>query len=462
MLVLVMIAMTGAADLEPPQIDAGHDELRKYLQEAVQNHPGIEARFEEWQAALERIPQVKSLDDPSFTFGFFVQSTANRARFMLSQKFPWFGTLKTRGNEAAAQAEAALSRFYQERDAVLSAVKEAYFEYAFLAGSIDVTDAQLQILAFIHDVVESKYSLGLATEDELIRVGIEQIQVQDRLDQLRQLRPALSAALDTSIGRRPGPLLPWPDTLELPGETPSRKAVHTQIRANNPAIQEFDHHIHRFQEQKKLARKKGKPDFTLGVDYVTISQPRKINPDRPFPAGLAGAQRLLTGGSAGPVGALIDAYALATIRTPVSRRSSGEDNVQVFATVNLPIWRKRIRSGINEARHREQASELMQERTIQSLEAMADQVLFDLEDGLRRITVFEDSLIPQAERSYDSSQSAYSAGVAQVDFLDLLESVRQLLDFQLEHLRAERDVHIANAELERLTGGSLQPTAESR
>ncbi len=90
--VLFIIATLAAAEVDAPAIAAGNDEVRAYLAEGGEGHPRLKALHQRWLAALERVPQVKSLDDPRFTYGQFVQSDVNRMKLMLSQKFPWVGT----------------------------------------------------------------------------------------------------------------------------------------------------------------------------------------------------------------------------------------------------------------------------------------------------------------------------------------------------------------------------------
>ena len=99
-----------SAEVEPPVLSASNTELRSYLSEAVEGHPLLQARYAQWEGVLERVAQVTSFDDPRFTYGQFVQSDMNRAKFALSQRFPSFGTRRLRGDKAMLEADAALRR----------------------------------------------------------------------------------------------------------------------------------------------------------------------------------------------------------------------------------------------------------------------------------------------------------------------------------------------------------------
>ena len=62
--------------------------------------------------------------------------------------------------------------------------------------------------------------------------------------------------------------------------------------------------------------------------------------------------------------------------------------------------------------------------------------------------------MPKAEQSLNANYTAYQAG--ETDFLNLLDAQRQLLDFQLQYERSKSNLAISRAEIEMVTGSSLQ------
>lgn len=438
----------------PAHVHTADDELNVYITQALEGHPLLEARYAEWEAAMQRIPQVRSFDDPHFTYGQFIRSDVNRMKLALSQRFSAHGTRRLKGDRALSQAHAKLEVFYAERDLVVAETSRAYLDYAFLYQNLVVTDAQLEILQFIEENVRSKYSLGLAREDALVRVQIEVTKIQDRHDHFLDQRMSSSMRLSEAIGR-PGTSkpLPWPTKMSAPSQAPAFDEVARRIAATNPNLRQLEHLRDSHESAARLAGKAGRPNVTLGLEYLSVSQPRKIRPDRPFPASLQGARRLLTGTTAGPVGALTDLYSVRNYNEPISRRGGGEDAVMVSVGINVPLWRKRVRAGVAEEKAMTYAVEQEREHRKLSLESAARTTLFQLEDGQRRDTLYAASLLPQAQRAYESLQSAYTSGASGVTILDLLDSVRVLLDFQLEQVHARHDMYIAHADLQMLMGG---------
>ncbi|MEQ9591085.1 MAG: TolC family protein, partial [Cyclobacteriaceae bacterium] len=60
--------------------------LDEYVEYAVQNNPGLKASYSSFEAALEKIPQMSTLEDPNFkvsTFGQMVETRTGQqmARF---------------------------------------------------------------------------------------------------------------------------------------------------------------------------------------------------------------------------------------------------------------------------------------------------------------------------------------------------------------------------------------------
>jgi hypothetical protein len=49
------------------------DSLFKYLEIAAKNNPGVLQKFSEYQAALQKIPQIGSLPDPELSAGVFLR-----------------------------------------------------------------------------------------------------------------------------------------------------------------------------------------------------------------------------------------------------------------------------------------------------------------------------------------------------------------------------------------------------
>ena len=232
-LLLPLLLVLSAPDGALPEYTAGGAELSGYLQAATEHNRAIQAQHSAWLAALERVPQATALDDPMFTLGQYLSSTSLRTRLSLAQKFPWFGTRRQRGARAATQAEAMETELDDLRNEVVAGVKMAYFRYAYLHEEERVTQSQLDVLAYMSEVVRGRYALGLAVKGELLQIEIEEEQLQDRLQRIAAQRPVSAAALNAYLGAPTGEERPWPEESLVPVEPPAAPLAVAWIHKNN-------------------------------------------------------------------------------------------------------------------------------------------------------------------------------------------------------------------------------------
>ena len=460
---ILMCAALALPAVEAPNFHAGNAELGQYLTEASEKNPDLKAKFLEWHAMLERVPQVTSLEDPMLTYTQFVESDQRKYGLRLEQKFPWFGTLRARGDKAVAEADAALSRFYASRNEVFASVKRAYFEYWALGEDVKITEEQATVLGNVEELVKSRYGLGLATQSELFRVEIEKDKLEDMRKGLEQSRGSLSARLAAALGRDAGgDDMPWPQAAEFPSALPPEKEVLQAVRAANPGVASLQHMMESWDKEVVLAKKKGYPDFSVEVGYDDMkdmkSYDRRMNTALAVDSIKMFAQEAPTGvlPALGDVayGAGKDLY----LRTPGDVR----DDVMVSLKVSLPIWRSRIQAGIREARLMKESVQHDKHRLELALESGAKEAMFGIQDAQRRYALYKESLITKEFKSYESLLSEYGAQVdtesgtasaSSAGFVDIQESMKALLEFQLEQVRAARDWQVAAADLEMIMGG---------
>ena len=462
---IAAIAETPAPDaIQAPAFYAGNEELAQYIKEALQNSPDLKGRFSEWRAMLEKIPQVTALDDPMLRYSDFTQTRDKRFVVGLEQKFPWFGTLRARGDRAMADADAALAKFYAARNGVIADVKRAYFTYALLGENIKIATSQAEILVFVEQLVRSRYALGMNTEADLLRIQVEKGKLKDNQAGLEQSRAMVSATLAQALGREAAEEIPWPQETPFPTAPPPAPVILAQVRVANPDLTAIDHIIDGWRKEGVLAKKRGYPDITLGIEVAemkenlgdrkrmsntlatdTIRSFIKDNPATVRDFAVTSEQALYDISKTD--------YQLAGTRVP--------PDVMVTLQMSLPIWRSKINAGIQEAAYSEEAATHDKRKLAIALETAVRTAVYRYEDAQRRYSFYKESLIPKAVQTYQSLQASYGTGATD-DFVDLLESVRTLQEFKLEQVRAATDTQTACAELEYLMGGPWQTTPSSK
>ncbi len=391
--------------------------LQDYLRYAALSNPGLEAKFYDWKAAVEQLPQVRALPDPRFTYGYFLGEVETRVGPMqhtvsLAQTFPWFGKLQDREDAAARNANAAYQRFEAARLALFYNVEQAYNDLFFLKQSIDITAENIELLQQFERVARTRYRVATAGHPDIIRIQVDLGSMEDRLRRLNDLRIPYSARLNAALNRRSDADVPWPKSVAVHVVDVSTKVLHAEIQTRNPELIALQEEIERERIGSEIARKDGLPDLTVGVAYTAIGE-RDV-------AGLT---------------------------------ESGDDAVLATLSINLPIWREKYDAGVRAAIARRLAVASRRSDTRNRLATELQEALFEHHDARRRIELYRDTLLPKAKESLQASLGGFEQGTS--DFLDLIETQQTLLEFQLELERALVDRATSYARIEQLVGTSL-------
>lgn len=391
--------------------------LEDYLRYAALNNEGLKSAFENWRAALEEVEQSGVLPDPRFNYGYFINNVETRVgaqnqRFGLSQTFPWLGKLKLREEASVAMANMAQKKYDSARVALFDEVKQSYFDYYYLGRSIDITAENVLLLKHFVEVARAKYESGTAIYADLLKAQVEYDKMQDRLDTLREQIPALVAQLNAALSRNPEANLP------LPGKIQSRigqneiSGIAGLLKESNPDLLAIDYLLEKEHAGYELAKKNYWPDVTVGLDFVETN-------DSLMP----------------------------------TVEDSGKDAVMLGFSINLPVWRNKLRAGVSEARNRKNSIIRSRKDLENKLQAKLELAVFKFKDAERKILLYRDNLIGQAEQNLQVTQSAFEAG--KVDFLSLIDANRVLLEFQLNFERAVADREKAISTVERIVGKQL-------
>ena len=460
---LLMIAALATGWADAPRADealpetapaffAGNEELKGYLVEALENHPLLKAHYEDWRAALERIPQAGALEDPMLSYTQFVITDETYFILGVEQKFPWFGTRGVRRGKAAAEAEYWLAHLHEQRNSVFREVKMAYFDYAFLMEQLKLVGDQAGIMGESVEVARAQYEAGWSSEAEVLRMEQELAKMNDMRRELEQMEPASRAALNAALNRPQDASITTPQAAEFPPEPPATDPLEAAVKTNNPSLRMFDHTLDAEEKDVELARRMKYPDITIGVDYALDRNMRAGRTD-PFEPGrlqtyrdlgrIAAGREMITGGT------LIDVYE--TFDYKETERGVS-DELTVTIGINLPIWKKKIRAGIAEKEHMRNATRWHQEDELRMLSTEARENHFQWNDATRRMALYGDDLLNREKTILEGLQAEYASGSEMVSIPEMLESMRNVMEFKLEHLRATKDKHQAAAILEYLIG----------
>ncbi len=403
-----------------PQLNE-QSKLSDYLTYAALNNPGLEAAFNRWKAALERVPQVKSLPDPRFTYRYFVEQVetrvgAQRQAFGIAQMFPWFGKLGLRGDAATDAAHAARQRYETAKLKLFFQVKDAYYEYYYLWRTISIVEGNMQLMKNFESVARTRYKAATGKYPDVIRAQVELGKLDDRLKTLQDLQGPIVAKLNAALNRPAETSLPWPKQVKEESVSFTDQQLLEWMANSNPELKALEYDIARSRTKINLAKKDYYPDITFGIDFIDTDDSSSATP----PSG------------------------------------SGKDPIIAMFSINLPIWRGKLDAGLREARHHYRAATQDKTQKLNTLNAQLKLTLYLFRDGERKIDLYRDTLLPKAVESVKANEASFRAGGS--TFLDLIDAQRVMLEFELSYERALSNHAQRLAELEMLVGKQIPRT----
>ncbi len=254
---------------------------------------------------------------------------------------------------------------------------------------------QLEQMALIQN------EAGKVTMQDVLRARIERERLTTEIASLDDSRQPLFAQFKASLGLKaedsPPPV---PQKLETtPLDLTAEKLFATAL-ARNPRLKGMEAEVRLAEASLLLAAKAKAPDFSAGIEADLKANPVMVRP------------------------------------------SLG---------VTLPIWRDKIAAQITEAQVGKRAAEARLSAEQIALAVEFAEKAFMFRESSRNLELLDERLLTMARQSLEVAQSGYVGG--KVNFLDVIDAERTLLDFQLSQVDARLQRELALAELSLLILG---------
>ncbi|MBY0394996.1 MAG: TolC family protein, partial [Thermoleophilia bacterium] len=405
--------------------------LDDLIRRALAENRGVRAARLNVEALRHRIPQVTSLDDPMVSNTIFpIPSVAPQYSIMgympydvmIGQQFPWFGTLRLRGMVADREAAAAVAALAEAELSVVAEVKAAYHDLDFAQKAGAILEENRRLATVFVDAARERFRTGAVSQSDVLRAeGV----VAD-LDRERIANDGAIAEARADLARltHDDPSSEFrvaPAGAEVDAGLPAAVDRLTRLGiAARPDLRGRLAEVERDRAAVELARKKYKPDVTLGVVYQQMER-----------------------------------------RNAISPTAMGMPNVGLFVGFNLPIYRNRLAAGVAEAEARAAA-------TVAQYESDRDRAARDVKDALSRVRVqtevraiLRETNLPRARAIFDAAAADFRAGNPGATYLILLDAWRDVLRVELQIAEVEAELGKALAALEESVGVQLgtQPIA---
>jgi len=412
--ILGVSCIVASAQAQGPLLGDGVENLLTFARERNPEYAGM--RYEA-EAAMERIEPAGALPDPKFQLELrditrmgeqnptLNPSQVGKTRYLFMQDVPWFGKRDLKREVAELEAESARGQALDVWNQVAAKIKTTYAQRYYIHRNERLTQEILDLMARLEKIAQVRYANGLSSQQDVIRAQVEQTGLRNELIALEGERRQADARMNALLARpTTAPLaeseklrpLPAPAILEYVG-------LEGRVRAHNPLLAAKEARLRAAEKGRDLVYKNRYPDVTFGI-------------------------------------------------SPIQYQHSIKE-WELMAQVNIPLWQAPRRA-------QERESEVMISAARSGVETVAHQVFADLSENLAGLaaargteTLVTDSLLPQAELTFQAAVAGYETG--QVDFATLLDAQRQIRQAKQNRIKAQAEGQSRLAEVERILGEDL-------
>ncbi len=387
---LWMLLTTG--DLIAQEQDALADtlSLSTLLESIRESNPELNASRLEADALALRHNQVTSLPDPRIgityqPFPVFTARGTQRTQWRVEQAVPFPGKLALKGEIADYGAEIAKYEALTFEQDLIYEAKQAYFELYRIQQQQGLIQSFQERLKDFEDNAATRYVVGTGQQQAILKAQLERNTLSQRLIALNQKQRStietLARLINAPVGEISVGVLQPPNAPSIAENRLLEMAL--QFRPEAKALGAAEG---RTSAQIALAEKEFLPDFGFNVTYFDIG----------------------------------------TASVPAS--ASGRDALAIGVSLNIPLWRSRLKAQLAEAQIKKTQVRARIEALDTVLRTQIADLLSQLTQEKAQLTLFEEALIPQAEMTLQATLSTYASG--RTDFLDLLDAERMRFSLQ--------------------------------
>ena len=386
--------------------------LRDLIQEALKSSPEIlsaQAKTKAWEF---KIPQAESLPDPMFMFGYqnegferytYGESPDAKWMFSLSQMFPYPGKLSLKGEMTTRDTEGqkAFAEALKLRN--VSNVKSLYYDLFLSYKDIDLIREKTALFERIEEAALSRYSTGMAMQQEVLMAQTEKYMLMEREEMLKQKIESTGAMLNAAVGRAVNSPLARPDELSPSVFNQSMEQLLSLAIEKSPELKIKQKMLASAEVKERMAEKDYYPDFTVTGTYEKRSG-----------------------------GDFLDMWSLTT-------------------AFNIPLFYKsKQRQAVYEAKaNREEAVYELEGAKLMITSAVKDNYSM-LKSTDRLMELYKNGLIPKTHQDFEAALAGYIAGKGETSAV--ITRLKSLVDIEMLYWRQFVEREKAVARLDALAG----------
>jgi len=388
-----------------------------YVRAVLGRNPTIASAQQGWRAAIARVRQSGSFEDPMVDLSIAplsIGSSSARTGYNvgISQRLPWFGKRGLESAVASAEAEAARSDFEATRRELALTASMLYDAYFVAARSLEINAHHIELMRTLRGAATAQFEAGRGSMQDPLQAEAELTHMEHDAVILASERDVTVAQMNELLHRDPELPLPLPPK-DLP--QPSAPAAYDSKRLQSEALER-------------------RPDIASARQHARAEQARADKSDREY-------------------------YPDFTVSTSYnSMWDMSEHRWMVGLGFNVPIQVGRRAAMVDEAnaaraRFASEAIRLSDMAKTQVVVAVKQ-----LEESKHVLHLFEERLLPVARNQVDAARAGFIA--SRNPFTAVIDAEKNLRSVELEYQMAQANRDRRRAQLDRALGRipGLDPT----
>ena len=380
-----------------------------YVRAVLHRNPSIESAREGWRAAVARVRESGTFEDPMVTLEvapLSIGSSSARLGYsgMISQRLPWPGKLSLDESVARAEAEATRSDFEATRRELALTASLLYDEYFVAVRSLEINAEHVALVRDLKAGAVAQFESGRGSAQDPLQAEAELAHMEHDAVVLGSQRDITTAQMNELLHRDPDlPLPPPPKDLTVSAAPDAHDASRFEADAvrQRPDIESARAHARAEEARAERAERESYPDFTVSTSYNSMWD------------------------------------------TP-------EHRWMVGLSFNLPIQRGTRSGAVEEANAARARFESDTARLTDKAKTEVAVALKRLEEASHVLRLYEERLIPIARDQIDAARAGFIA--SRNDFVAVIGAEKNLRSVELEYQMMRANFDERRAELDRAAG----------
>ncbi len=406
LMIMSITAPVMAANIQQPLT------LEQIVDTAIKNNPQLLESQKRWEQKTGNIPVVTAWSNPKIGImkddipaGSLNPFDGMMTEYTLTQEIMNPSKLKAMGKMAESEALMAKADYQEKQMEIYTNAKQAYLDLLFSSKSLEIGKENQQLMGQLVQITQVNYSTGMVSLQDALRAQTEFSKMTTDLLNMSSMEAVAKAKLNTAMGRSADTELTVKEEFTAPPPNFDLEVLQKTAAQQKPAVQSMQRQVDMGQGGVELAQKQKLPDFELQLGYKSYK---------------------------------------------ATEMESKPSTWKVGVMAMLPIWQGKNQGQIKSATANLDAAKasLTNMQNMTSLDIQM--ALVESQSACRQIDLYKNTIIPQAEQTYQAGVVGYTNG--KVDFMAVLDSLNALRNVKLDYYKARINYEKAAANLEKAVG----------